>query len=207
VGSVSRALLLLTLLSGCAGQPRPFDVTTAGGGRAPSAGEAAPPFTLPDHDGNSVSLADFRGRWVVLYFHPSDDTTGCGAEGSEFTALLGRFQDAGAPVLAVGTEPPLRHRFFRTTRGVQIPLLSDVDRRTMKQYGAWREVRWRGESFGRLVRTTLLIDPSGRVAWRWDHVIPQGHPDQVRRKLEQLSSHQATASNVPLPAQEGTGKE
>lgn len=170
-------VIVAMLLVGCATQGPPCQVRAS-----------APDFTLPDHNGDPVSLADFRGRWVVLYFYPSDDTPGCTAQATELTALFGRFQEVGAAVLGVSADRPLSHRFFRAKYDLKITLLSDEDHRTMQQYGVWRQSRWHGQTVGRIIRNTFLIDPAGRIAWHWDHVIPRGHAEQVRRKLEEMAA-------------------
>jgi peroxiredoxin Q/BCP len=161
--------------------------SASGAGSQPAAvGSAAPSFTLPDQDGKPVSLADFAGRWVVLYFYPKDDGAACTVEATEFTEVLGQFEASGATVLGVSPDSPLSHRFFREKRGLRLTLLSDTDHATTRRYGAWREANWNGRTVGRVVRTTFLVDPSGHVAWRWDDVIPNGHAVEVGRKLQQM---------------------
>ena len=179
-------VVLAAAVVGCAGLGSATD-GASGPGAGPRIGQPAPEFVLPDHDGRPVGLADLRGRWVVLYFYPSDDTPGCTREATEFTGLLGEFEAVDATVLGVSADAPLSHRFFRAKHDLHITLLSDMKRDVMRRYGAWREARWRDQSVGRTMRSTFLIDPGGRVAWRWDHVIPGGHAEEVRRKLEQLA--------------------
>lgn len=196
--SVARlGVILVTLLAGCVTQGRASQAGRQGSGPTLAVGAPAPAFSLPDHNGEPVSLAGFRGRWVVLYFYPSDDTPGCTAQATEFTELLGRFQEVDATVVGVSADPPLSHRYFRAKYDLGIILLSDPDREAMRRYGVWRQVRWRDQTVGRIIRSTFLIDPTGRIAWRWDHVIPRGHAEQVHRKIEEMATRRGAASGRP----------
>ncbi|MFW6189796.1 MAG: peroxiredoxin [Planctomycetota bacterium] len=181
-GGAALLLVCLALTGGCAG-----DGSLPGSEVAPAAGEVAPDFGLPDQDRRQVRLQDLRGRWVVLYFYPSDDTPGCTLEATEFTELLESFEQVNAVVLGVSGDPPLSHRYFREKRDLGIRLLSDVGREVMAAYGAWCRSTWRRRTVGRTIRSTFLIDPDGRVAWRWRHVVPEGHAAQVRAKLLELA--------------------
>ncbi|MDH3584384.1 MAG: peroxiredoxin [Phycisphaerae bacterium] len=157
-------------------------------------GAKAPDVSRLDQDDRSVRLKDYRGRWVVLYFYPKDDTPGCTCEATEFTYLLERFHQAGADVLGVSPDTTGNHRFFREKYDLKVRLLSDTDRKLMRAYGAWIDGRIAGRTIGRVIRSTFLIDPAGKIAWHWPEVIPQGHAERVRQKLEQLQAEAAAAS-------------
>ncbi len=149
-------------------------------------GQHAPDFTLPDQDGQPRRLADYRGRWVVLYFYPKDDTPGCTTEACEFTAALSEFADLDAVVLGCSPDPPESHRAFADKHGLAITLLSDPGHEVMQRYGAWGEKTLYGKKRLGVIRTTVLIDPEGHVAHRWSHVRAAGHAAAVRERLAQL---------------------
>jgi len=149
-------------------------------------GADAPGFTLANQDDQKVRLSDFVGKWVVLYFYPSDDTPGCTCEATEFTSLLNQFNALDAVVLGVSPDPPQSHRAFREKYGLQIMLLSDGDLAVLRKYGAWVDLPgWRPPQ-GRVVRGTYLIGSDGKIAWHWPDVYPAGHADRVARKIVEL---------------------
>lgn len=157
-------------------------------------GRLAPDFALPDHNNETVRLGESRGQWVVLYFYPADDVCKCWSEQTEFTRVFERFAKMKAMVLCISSEAPLKHRFFRKTYDLDVTLLSDEDRSVMRRYGVWRQMQWRGRTVGRAIRTTFLIDPAGRIAWRWDHVTPGDHVEQVKLKLNGLVDREVASA-------------
>src|SRR6266508_3214623 len=102
-------------------------------------GAPAPPFGLPDQDGNTVSLEDFKGRKVIIYFYPKDDTPGCTKEACQFNDNLHEFQRAGVPVLSISGDDAANHQAFRDKYELEFPLLSDIDHQVMQAYSAWGE--------------------------------------------------------------------
>jgi len=134
-----------------------------------------------------VRLRDFRGKWVILYFYPEDDTPSCTVQARQFTALKHNLDQMSAVVIGVSPDPPLRHRLFRGKHDLQIILLSDPAHQVMPLYGAWSEIRLKDRVLGRPVRTTTLVDPGGRIAWQWPIVVAEGHAEEVRRKLAALT--------------------
>lgn len=149
-------------------------------------GQEAPSFSLTDDQGTTVQSSDLRGRWVVLYFYPQDGTPDCVVEATAFTSLLSEFRLLNAAIIGISPDSPASHREFRKRFNLTISLLSDQDHQVMKQFGAWRESIWRGAPVGRVVRTTFLVDPMGRIAWHWPQVIAENHAVEVREKLEAL---------------------
>lgn len=149
-------------------------------------GKKAPAFTLPDQDGKKVSLRELEGSWVVLYFYPKDDTPGCTVEACEFTDGVKAFEKLGAVVLGVSADSPESHRKFAEKHGLRIRLLSDADKKTMRAYGAFGEKTLYGRKFEGIIRSTVLIDPSGKVAHHWKTVKAKGHAEKVREKLAEL---------------------
>ena len=149
-------------------------------------GSKAPTFALPDQDGKQVALADLAGNWVVLYFYPKDDTPGCTTEACEFTDGIKAFEKLDAVVLGCSADTPESHRKFVAKHGLKVTLLSDVDRAVMKTYGAWGEKSMYGRTTMGLIRSTVLIDPQGKVAFHWPNVKAAGHAEKVREKLAEL---------------------
>jgi peroxiredoxin Q/BCP len=149
-------------------------------------GATAPAFTLPDQDGTQVKLADFAGKWVVLYFYPKDDTPGCTTEACEFTDGIKAFEKLDAVVLGCSADTPESHRKFIAKHALKVMLLSDPDRAVMKTYGAWGEKSMYGRTTMGVIRSTVLIDPRGKVAFHWLNVKAAGHAEQVREKLAEL---------------------
>jgi thioredoxin-dependent peroxiredoxin len=149
-------------------------------------GKRAPAFTLQDDRGSMVALSDLAGQWVVLYFYPRDDTPGCTVEACEFTAGLPRFEKLDALVFGCSPDSPESHRKFITKHKLKIKLLSDPDHEVMDRYGAWGEKNNYGKKTMGVIRSTVLIDPAGRVAYHWPTVKAAGHSEQVRAKLAEL---------------------
>lgn len=151
-----------------------------------SIGAAAPRFTLPDQDGTQVSLADLAGRWVVLYFYPKDDTPGCTTEACEFTSGIEAFEELDATVLGCSPDAPEKHRKFIAKHDLKVRLVSDPEHEVMARYGAWGEKNMYGRVTTGVIRSTVIIDPAGKVAHHWKTVRAAGHADTVRQKIEEL---------------------
>ncbi len=149
-------------------------------------GAEAPAFALHDQDEKNVSLASLAGRWVVLYFYPKDDTPGCTTEACEFTDSLTAFEGLDAVVLGCSPDTPASHRKFIAKHGLKVRLLSDPDRSVMSAYGAWGEKTMYGKKVTGVIRSTVLIDPQGRVAHHWPSVKAAGHAEKVRESLARL---------------------
>jgi peroxiredoxin Q/BCP len=149
-------------------------------------GRPAPAFKLPDQDGNPVSPGDFKGRWIVLYFYPKDDTPGCTKQACQFTDALRDFQKLDAVVLGCSPDDAPSHRRFIAKHKLKITLLSDESREVMEKYGAWGEKNLYGKVTTGVIRSTVVIDPSGRVAHHWKKVQADGHAQKVRQKLAEL---------------------
>jgi thioredoxin-dependent peroxiredoxin len=151
-------------------------------------GSAAPSFELVDADEKKLALKDLKSQWVVLYFYPKDDTPGCTKEACEFTTGIKAFENLKAVVVGVSADAPESHRKFIAKYDLKIRLLSDPDRTVIKQYGAWGEKNMYGKITEGLIRSTVLIDPEGKVAHHWPKVKAEGHAEQVRQKLAELST-------------------
>ena len=172
-------------------------------------GSKAPAFTLKDQDGKPVTLADGAGSWTVLYFYPKDDTPGCTVEACDFTAGLAAFQRLDAIVLGVSGDSPESHRKFIAKHALKVRLLSDPAHEAMTAYGAWGEKVLYGRKSVGVIRSTTIIDPQGKVAWRWAKVKSAGHAEAVRKKLAELSGHDdagGAAPATPAPKRSATSE-
>ena len=149
-------------------------------------GDAAPQFCLPGIDGQEACLDDFRGKWLVLYFYPKDNTSGCTREAVDFTQALPILKSLGAEVLGISRDSPASHKKFTEKHSLEIKLASDTDHKVTEAYGAWALKKMYGkESYG-VVRSTFLIDPQGKVAHAWKKVSVKGHAEAVAEKLRQI---------------------
>jgi peroxiredoxin Q/BCP len=151
-------------------------------------GHKAPAFKLQDQDETTVSLSDLKGKWVVLYFYPKDDTPGCTTEACEFTDGIADFEDLNAEVLGCSPDSPEKHRGFIAKHKLGVRLLSDPEHRVMATYGAWGEKNMYGRVIVGVIRSTVIIDPEGRIAHLWKRVKSKGHAEKVRERLEQLQA-------------------
>jgi peroxiredoxin Q/BCP len=149
-------------------------------------GKKAPAFSLPDENGTKVSRSDLTGQWVVLYFYPKDDTPGCTVEACEFTSGLKGFEKLDATVLGCSPDSPEAHRKFIAKYKLKITLLSDPSHAVLEKYGAWGEKSNYGKKSMGVIRSTVIIDPAGRVAHHYATVKAAGHAEQVRDKLAEL---------------------
>lgn len=147
------------------------------------AGDTAPAFRLEDEEGAAVSLSDFSGRRVVVYFYPADDTPGCTKEACQFSDLLDDFATAGADVVGISPDGAERHRAFRSHHDLRVRLLSDPGHDVMEAYGAYGEKTLYGRKSIGVIRTTVLVGPDGRVEKVWHHVRADGHAGKVLAAL------------------------
>jgi peroxiredoxin Q/BCP len=142
-------------------------------------GDKAPEFSLPDQDGKKVTLKDLKGRQVVLYFYPKDDTPGCTKEACSFRDSLGPIKKAGAVVLGVSLDDGSSHQRFIAKYGLPFSLLSDEDTAVSKAYGVYKQKNMYGKKYWGIERTTFVIDPAGRLKAVFNKVKVDGHLDEV----------------------------
>lgn len=147
-------------------------------------GQPAPDFDLETYDGSRVKLSDFRGKPVVLYFYPKDDTPGCTREACAFRDASAEYRQRGAVVLGVSPDEVKRHVKFRDKYSLNFPLLADVGHRVAEAYGAWREKSLYGIKSMGIVRSTFLIGADGKVLKAWTKVKVDGHADEVLKALD-----------------------
>ena len=148
------------------------------------AGDAAPTFKAPADSGSELSLEDFKGKTLVLYFYPKDDTPGCTVEANEFTALAGGFAAAGATVLGVSRDTVKSHCKFRDKYGLKVALLSDPELTIHNAYGAWGEKTMYGKKVEGVLRSTFVIDGRGVVVKAYPNVKAAGHAAKVLADLQ-----------------------
>jgi peroxiredoxin Q/BCP len=151
----------------------------------PIPGQAAPAVALPDADGAIHDLAAQRGRWVVLYFYPKDDTPGCTVEACEFRDHADDLAARGAVVWGVSPQGPDSKAAFRAKFELGFPLLADADHAVAEAYGSWVEKENYGRTYMGTARRTFLIDPGGMIARTWDKVRPEGHAAEVLAALDE----------------------
>ena len=147
------------------------------------AGDVAPDFSVASNGGGKVSLADFKGKPVILYFYPKDDTPGCTKEACAFRDGFAEFKKRGAVVLGVSTDPVKSHDKFAEKFQLPFTLLADVDKRIVTAYGVWGEKSFMGRKYLGTHRVTFLIGPDGRIKKIWPQVKPDGHAAEVLAEL------------------------
>lgn len=152
----------------------------------PPAGTPAPDFTGTATDGSTVRLADFRGKPVVLYFYPRDDTPGCTREACGFRDVYSEFGQLGAVLLGVSTDPVRSHRKFTEKFQLPFPLLADEDRKIVQAYGVWGEKTFMGRKFMGTNRVTFLIGADGLIRHVWPKVKPEEHAAEVLAALREV---------------------
>jgi thioredoxin-dependent peroxiredoxin len=145
----------------------------------PAEGSKAPAFKLPRDDGESVSLADFKGRKLVIYFYPKADTPGCTQESIDFSKLRSEFSKAGTDILGVSADPVATQEKFKKKHRLGLALLSDETHKMLEAYGVWGKKSMYGKTFMGIIRSTFLVGPDGRIARIWPKVKVAGHAAEV----------------------------
>ena len=150
------------------------------------AGRQAPDIELANKDGKNISLKDFAGKWVVLYFYPKDNTSGCTKEAVAFSQLLADFKEKNAVVLGVSPDSEKSHQRFAEKHNLKVELLSDPDHSTCEAYGVWQLKKMCGRENMGVVRSTFVINPKGKIEKSWTKVKVDGHADDVYQTLCEL---------------------
>jgi thioredoxin-dependent peroxiredoxin len=146
-------------------------------------GDEAPDFTLPDADGNLVSLSSLRGQRVIVYFYPAALTPGCTKQACDFTAAMPDFGKLGLAVLGISPDAPAKLAKFREKEQITFPLLSDPDKTALTAYGAYGEKQNYGKTVMGVIRSTFVIDPEGKIEKALYAVKATGHVDRLRKEL------------------------
>ncbi len=166
-------------------------------------GASAPDFELESDGGGRVSLADFEGKWLIVYFYPKDNTPGCTREAQAFTAAVPRLAKRGAAVVGISKDSVKSHCGFRDKYGIRFPLLSDPDLDAHKAYGAWGMKTMYGKKIEGTIRSTFLIAPDGTIARAWKSVKVDGHAEAVEEALregQEGGGKQSTPAKVAAKA-------
>jgi len=150
------------------------------------AGDKAPEFCLQDQDDKKICLTDYKGKWVVLYFYPKDDTPGCTIEAIDFTGVKKDLEAKNTAILGVSPDSTKSHQKFIAKKELAITLLSDPDHTALEEYGAWQLKKNYGREYYGVVRSTFLINPEGNIAFAWPNVKAKGHAEKVVQKIEEL---------------------
>ncbi len=149
-------------------------------------GKRAPDFCLKDHKEKEHCLKDFEGKWIVLYFYPKDNTSGCTKEAKEFTEKREEFQKLGATIIGISKDSPKSHAKFIEKHGLGILLLSDEEHKVLEAYGAWGLKKNYGKEYYGTIRSTFIIDPELTIRAQWKNVRVKGHVDKVLEELKRL---------------------
>ncbi|MEM7556265.1 MAG: thioredoxin-dependent thiol peroxidase [Cyanobacteria bacterium P01_A01_bin.84] len=152
----------------------------------PQPEEKAPSFTIDNQHGEPVSLKDFQGKWLVLYFYPKDNTPGCTTEAQDFSTYKQEFADLNTEILGVSTDSEESHRKFIDKRNLSINLLSDRNHEVADIYRVWRLKKFMGKEYMGIERSTFLIKPDQTIAHSWFKVRTKGHAEAVLNKLKDL---------------------
>jgi peroxiredoxin Q/BCP len=146
-------------------------------------GDTAPEFSLPDADGNTVSLSDYRGRKVIVYFYPAASTPGCTKQACDFRDSVAELSDAGLDVVGISPDKPAKLAKFRDAEGLTFPLLSDPDKAVLTAWGAFGEKTMYGKTVQGVIRSTFVVDENGKIAEAQYNVRATGHVAKLRRDL------------------------
>ena len=149
-------------------------------------GIVAPEFCLPNQDDVEICLRDLKGKWIVLYFYPKDNTPGCTTEACDFSEAAPDFSNLNAIIIGVSADSTAKHRNFIEKKDLSITLLSDESTTMLQDYGVWSLKKNYGKEYMGIVRSTLIINPEGIVKALWKNVKVKGHADVVKEKLELL---------------------
>jgi peroxiredoxin Q/BCP len=149
-------------------------------------GDVAPDFTLPTDSGDTLTLSSLRGRPVVLFFYPKDDTSGCTTEACEFRDLFPRFDASKAVVLGMSPDPVKSHQKFKAKYELPYPLIADTEKVALQAYGVWKEKSMYGKKYMGVERTTVVIDAKGKVVKVFEKVKPAGHAAEVMAVVDAL---------------------
>ncbi|DAB28850.1 MAG: peroxiredoxin [Sulfurimonas sp. RIFOXYD12_FULL_33_39] len=148
----------------------------------------APEFCLPNQDDVEICMRDLKGKWIVLYFYPKDNTPGCTTEACDFSDALPEFNDLNAIVLGVSADSTEKHRNFIEKKDLSITLLSDEEKSMLQDYGVWQLKKNYGKEYMGIVRTTFVINPEGTIKAIWGKVKVKDHAKEVKEKLEELQA-------------------
>lgn len=147
-------------------------------------GDVAPNFTLLDQNGKTHTLSDYKGKWILLYFYPKDDTPGCTKEACGVRDTFPKFKKMDAVVFGVSADSVERHKKFAEKYTLSFALLADENKSIVKKYGVWAKKKFMGREYMGILRTSFLINPAGKIAKIYEGVKPEGHAEEVLKDLQ-----------------------
>ncbi|MEN8153300.1 MAG: thioredoxin-dependent thiol peroxidase [Acidobacteriota bacterium] len=150
-------------------------------------GDLAPDFKLNNQEDKEVTLSSYRGKWVVLYFYPRDNTPGCTTEAVEFSGVSKKLSRKGVEIIGISPDSTKSHRNFIEKKELNITLLSDPEHLALEKFGVWQLKKNYGREYYGVVRSTFIISPEGKIAHKWRSVKVKGHVEAVEKKLEELT--------------------
>jgi peroxiredoxin Q/BCP len=151
-------------------------------------GQDAPEFCIPNQDDVEICLRDLKGKWIVLYFYPKDNTPGCTTQACDFTTALPDFENLDAIILGVSPDSTKKHRNFIEKKNIEFTLLSDEDKTVCQAYDVWQLKKFMGKEYMGVVRSTFIINPEGKIAKMWTKVKVKGHIQDVQESLKELKN-------------------
>lgn len=160
----------------------------------PRVGTIAPSFSLPDQEGVVHTLGGNKGKWMLLYFYPKDDTPGCTVEACQFRDRWHDLQTEGVVVLGISADSAERHKKFAAKNDLPFPLLADVEKKVIERYGVWGKKKFLGKTYDGILRTSFLIDPEGKIAKVYEKVKPAIHAQEV---LDDVREHKENLLRNP----------
>ena len=146
-------------------------------------------FCLPNQDSVEICLRDLKGKWIILYFYPKDNTPGCTTEAKEFSKLLDEFEKLDAIVIGISPDSPKKHSNFIEKHNLTITLLSDEKKEVIKAYGAWGKKKMYGKEYEGVIRSTFIINPDGNIVKEYKKVKAKGHAQKVLEDLKEIKNH------------------
>lgn len=150
-------------------------------------GDNAPDFKLNNQEDKEITLSSYKDKWVILYFYPKDNTPGCTTEAIEFSGVSNKLSEKGIEIIGISPDSTKSHRNFIEKKDLKITLLSDPERKILEKYGVWQLKKNYGREYYGVVRSTFLISPDKKIAFKWRSVKVKGHVEAVEKKLEELS--------------------
>lgn len=149
-------------------------------------GDKAPSFNLPKMDGTFLSLEEYKGKWVIVYFYPKDNTPGCTIEAKDFSQLLPEFQELGVDIIGINGDSVDSHQKFCDKQNLNIILLSDTDKQSLKDYKVWGEKNFMGKIYEGLIRSTFIINPEGIIEEPMYNIKVAGHGARVLKMMKKI---------------------
>jgi thioredoxin-dependent peroxiredoxin len=152
-------------------------------------GDIAPSFSLPDKDNNTVSLSNFKNKWIILYFYPKDNTPGCTTEACDFSVNIADFQNLNAVVIGISPDTPDSHKKFIEKYSLKLTLLSDQNHDILEKYDAWQLKKNYGKEYMGVLRSTFIINPEVKIEALWYGVSVKNHINEVQEKLKEAQKN------------------